>query len=308
MYPVSEDSVSFPKVKEIPINYLNKFPEETRLVNVQKQLAMITKLLEKNIKKEKFRDYRNQLNKKHKNLRSYINGRRDPPLKFIRDLLKTTRKLNLDIDFEKLFSNIRVRFGHGGNAATAKLPIVLTTELAYLVGAMRDGTLARSGKYEVSYSQKNIEWLKIIQDLLIRIFQPSNKLAIRNNRVTLSNRPIFEYFHRIFEIPIGKKDLWGTPKIIKLASIEFQRHYIKGFYDADGLSWKFGFCQTNKDAILFVKDILEKLGIKTGKLSVMKTKGRKDFYSFGTSRKSRDDFIRLIGSLNPSKQKLFLPT
>ena len=56
--------------------------------------------------------------------------------------------------------------------------------------------------------------------------------------------------------------------------------------DADGLSYKLGFCQVNKESILFVKNKLGELGIKTGKLSVELKPGRtKKIYSFGTSRK-----------------------
>lgn len=292
-----KDSVRFSRGGIQSINFFDKFPDDARFIDIQEQLAMIWKTLKTDRKK--------QLIKKYKNLRFYINGRRDPPLIFIREIQKITDKT---FNFEKIFSETRVRFGHGGNAATAKLPTTLTAELAYLVGAMRDGTLSRCGKYEISYSQKNVEWLEIIQNLLIKVFKPSNQPVIRNDRVTLSNRPIFECLHKIFDIPIGKKDLWGTPDIIKKSSLELQRYYIRGFYDADGLSWKLGFCQANKEAISFVKDTLEKLGIKTGKLSVRKIKGRKPFYSFNTSTKSHIRFIRLIGSLNPSKQKLFLPT
>lgn len=309
MYSVSEDSVRFSRLKEIQsIHFFEEFPDDARFVNVQEQLGEILTTIKKETEKNEFNYYRQQLNAKYKNLKFYMNGRRDPPLSFIRELEIITRKLNLNIKIEKLFNNFDVRFGHGGNAATARLPIIMTTELAYLVGAMRDGTLARSGKYEISYSQKNVEWLKTIKKLLIKTFQPSNEPMIRNDRVTLSNRPIFEYLHRIFDIPIGKKDQWETPIIIKNSSLEVQRYYIRGFYDADGLSWQLGFCQVNKEAIVFVKETLEKLGIKTGKLSVRKIKNKKPLYSFNTSRKSHHDFIRLIGSLNPSKRKLFFPT
>ena len=54
---------------------------------------------------------------------------------------------------------------------------------------------------------------------------------------------------------------------------------------------------------------LDKMSDDTKLIGVHKLKpGRtKEIYSFGTSRKSHDQFIKIIGSLNPSKQKLFLP-
>ncbi len=210
------------------------------------------------------------------------------------------------VNLQDVLASSRVKFGEGGNAASAHLPTLLSPQLVYLVGAIRDGTLARSGKYEISISQSTDDWLKTLKYLICDIFQPSNEPAIRNNRVTLSNRPIFEYLHRVFDIPIGKKGQWGTPRIIKNAPLSLQKYYLRGFYDADGLSYKLGFCQVNKEAILFAKKTLGRFGIKTGQLSARKGKYQ-ILYSFNTSTRSHTDFIRIIGSLNPSKQRLFLP-
>ncbi len=307
MSQIHKDSTSFPEVSKVQsINFFDKFPDDARIVDVHKQLIEIWAKVKAEMRKEDYKNYNNLLHNKYINFRFYMNGSRNPPVNFIRDINKIAQELNMNFNLAALFSKSKIKFGHGGNAATAELPITLTPKLAYLIGAMRDGTIARFGKYEISYSQKNIEWLKLIQKLLIEIFNPSNHPEIRNNRVTLSNRPIFEYYHRVFEIPIGKKDEWETPEIIKKASNSIKRSYIRGFYDADGLSEEFGFCQVNKEAILFVYNTLNELGIKTGSFRVRKVLGKKDLYLFNTSRKSHIDFIKLIGSMNPSKQKRFL--
>ena len=302
-------SIRFPRVLEVQsINFFDVFPDDTKVVNVSTILKEIWMSVKSKTEKEGYNYYSDLLHKKYTNFKFYINGKRNPPLGFIRDVQNITKELNINLDLNKLLGNVNVKFGHGGNAATAQLPMVMTPELAYLIGAMRDGTIARCGKYEISYSQKNREWLKIIQYLLIKTFNPSNKPIIRNDRVTLSNRPIFEYYHRIFKIPVGNKIKWGTPKIIETSGMEIKRCYIRGFYDADGLSWKLGFCQANKQAIVFVKNTLEKLGIETSKLLVVSKKNKKTMYYLNTHKKSHVDFIKLIGSLNPSKQKLFPST
>ncbi len=312
MYPVCEENKSFPKEKEtILVDYLDKLPEDTRLINVDKELRKVWKKLQLKVSGAEFSAAMSEIAKEHytltRNFEFVLDGQRSPTIGLLRSMNRFLVDYGLRIDLKKLLNNARVKFGHGGNAASAQLPYSLTPQLAYLVGALRDGTLARCGKYEISISQNNDRWLKILKNIINCVFDPSNEPAIRNSRVTLSNRPIFEYLHRVFEIPVGKKDNWETPMIIKKASPSLQRYYIRGFYDADGLSYKLGFCQVNKEAIVFVKETLEKLGIKTGKLSIVDKPERKTMYYISTSRESHARFIKIIGSLNPSKQKLFLP-
>ena len=139
------------------IDFFDNFPRDTKIIDVHEKLMKLWTTLKKNMGKETYRYYSKLLHKKHTNFKFYMNGRRNPPLGFIKDLQMIAKEHNLNIKLKRFFGNVKVKFGHGGNAATAQLPTMITPELAYLVGAMRDGTLARSGKYEISYSQKNTE-------------------------------------------------------------------------------------------------------------------------------------------------------
>lgn len=312
MYPTHEVQQGFPKIREIfLISYLGILPKDTRVITSNNIVLKTWKKLGSKIPYGELQYVKKMISDRlyssTRNFDLLIYGKRIPNLEFIRLYFNTISKYGIKIDLQRLLNTSRIKFGHGGNAASAKLPSHLSSKLAYLVGAMRDGTLARSGKYEISISQSNDSWLKTLKEIIYDVFQPSNEPAIRNNRVTLSNRPIFEYLNKIFEIPVGKKDQWATPKIIKMAPLNLTKYYIRGFYDADGLSYKLGFCQVNKEALIFVKNTLEKIGIKTGKLSSRKGKS-KILYSFNTSKKSHNDFIKIIGSLNSSKQRLFSPT
>ena len=312
MYPVREVQQSFPKVREIfLISYLSVLPDDTIVITNDDIILKTWKKLESKIPYGEFLYIKKIISDRFynstRNFDLLIYGKRTPSLGFMRLYFDTISKYGIKIDLQQILKTSRIKFGHGGNAASALLPSHLSQKLAYLVGAMRDGTLARSGKYEISISQSNDSWLKTLKEIICDVFQPSNEPAIRNNRVTLSNRPIFEYLNKVFEIPIGKKDQWSTPKIIEMAPLNLAKYYIRGFYDADGLSYKLGFCQVNKESLVFVKNTLEKLQIKTGKLSSRKGKS-KILYSFNTSKKSHNDFIKIIGSLNPSKQRLFSPT
>lgn len=311
MYTVHEVRPRFPKEREIRlIFFANLLPDDTRVITKNHLLAKIWDQLQLQLPAGELSFLRRSLvEKMYKSVRNFdflLEEKRTPTLGFLRVLQATIKKYGISLDLQQILQDARIKFGEGGNAASAQLPATLSPQLAYLVGAMRDGTLARSGKYEISISQRQNDWLRILKEIIMDLFHPSNEPAIRNHRVTLSNRPIFEYLHRVFEIPIGDKNNWGTPTIMQQAPLNLQKYYVRGFYDADGLSHHLGLCQVNKEAILFAKEALEKLGIKTGKLSVRKGKNH-PLYWFHTARSSHQQFIAIIGSLNPSKQRLFLP-
>ena len=96
--------------------------------------------------------YNSLIRQKFRNFKFYMNGLRNPQMSFLKYLQMLSKELNLNPNFEKSFSRLKIRFGHGGNAASAELPAYLSPELVYLVGAMRDGTLARSGKSKSIYT------------------------------------------------------------------------------------------------------------------------------------------------------------
>ena len=208
---------------------------------------------------------------------------------------------------QKLLSISKARFGNGGNAASAKFPTYLNPKIAYLVGALRDGTINNYGKYEVCYVQKDIRWLQILKKLIEEVFDPSSKprLIVREGntpKITMSNRVIFEFFRIVFEVKPGYKIDWGTPKVIKNAPLELQKFYVRGYFDADGVSGiNIGFCQANLESLLFIRKLLKKLGIETRKIESRKTSKGNDFYYLYIRTKDQIKFFTLIGSSNPSK-------
>jgi len=235
---------------------------------------------------------------------SYLNGITSPRLSLL-------LQIATEGEIEDLFSSSPVKFGDGGNSASAILPTRLNPKIAYLVGALRDGTLSTSGKYEVCYYQKETRWLEYLEKLLMEAFKPSNKfrLVVRERhtpKLTISNRPIFEYFRNVFEIPVGKKIGWGTPKVILRAPLDIQIQYVRGYFDADGVSGKehTGFCQANLQSLLDIKSILKKLGIECRpKIEERKTKKGKDFYYLYIKKCHHKAFFEKVGSSNPSKAR-----
>lgn len=292
-------------------DYFWKLPQEIRVCNIDSYLVELWEKCKQkqhmNIGQAKI-EIGKGLYSNRRVFDQYISGTRTPPLEFIRLFRDFCHSIHVHVDDKKLNTGV-FKFGHGGNAASAHLPFFITPKLAYLVGAMRDGTLARHGKYEVTYSQSNIEWLELVKDLVIDVFSPSNRLRIAyGNRVTLSNRPIFEFFHRIFEMPIGEKVHWGTPSIIQKVPFSIQKYYIRGFYDADGLS-ELGFCQANDKPLYDIKMMLEKHNIKCNPVHKRSLRPGKKYpmYDFLVSRKESNHlrFIKTIGCSNRSKSKYF---
>lgn len=198
------------------------------------------------------------------------------------------------------------------DSVKASLPKFLDPRLAYFVGALRDGTISDSGsKYEVSFAQKDERWLNFLNGLPVKLFRPTNKAKIVRHkncspRLFISSKPILEYLHKAFDVPIGDKKHWNTPKIILASPYAIQKYYISGFFDADGVvrnDGRIGFCQANKTALAEIKEILENRGIRCRTLTYQPRNG---VYYFNVSRYYNKNFMEEIHSFNETK-RAFLP-
>ena len=122
-----------------------------------------------------------------------------------------------------------------------KIPKELTPELAYLAGALRDGALS-TYKSELTISQSNKEWLeKEIKPALEKTF--SIKVKIKGPQkdncyyIKFRSVALFAIIETLLE---WKKFSWNTPSIILKSPIEYQKEYIRGFWDAEGSNDKNG--------------------------------------------------------------------
>ena len=107
----------------------------------------------------------------------------------------------------------------------------------------------------------------------------------------------------MFDIPVGKKINWTTPKVILKSPIEIQRYYIRGFFDSDGVCGQnIGFCQANFQCLNEIRQMLAKFGIECRpKIEHRKTLNNLDFYYLYIKEKFKNDFFNKIGSSNISK-------
>ena len=198
--------------------------------------------------------------------------------------------------------------------------------LAYILGALRDGTFIKNEKYHVyriRFYQKNKEWLLRLSQILFRYFGKMPRLLIdkRDNvwQLVIDSKKIFEYLQTTGEYP-GNQRQWRIPKWIIQGGKETQKGYVKGFFDSEGgiphfekgaikpKNAKIYFAQASKECLQDLKVILTELDFKTGMVSGPYYK--KNYinpifalriHGIGEMVK----FSRRIGSMHPEKIRRF---
>ena len=198
----------------------------------------------------------------------------------------------------------------------AKLPKVMTLELAYLIGFISgDGHLLdpikekkRTGYFEFrleitdekEYVLKNYvnTYLKKIFDLNFNIYKYKNRNAYE---YYITSKVLFLFLNKIVGLPEGKKGgRLHIPKIILNSNSKIKSSYLKGFFDSDGFvttNKKVGFNlgKTEKPLLKEINLLFNQLEINTRKIT--ETKGWEPSISWG----SLYSFIDRISSNNPEK-------
>lgn len=158
-----------------------------------------------------------------------------------------------------------------GKTYTNKIKIIkeLTPEIAYLAGILRDGGLS-DYKSELVISQKYREWLESIKNLIENIF--GVKITISGPRakdncyyIKFRSVALYALIYTIFDY---NKHYWKTPEIIKKASQEIQKSYIRGFWEAEGghqsgVSFYQSGDKESSIPLNDIKDMLAKFGIES---------------------------------------------
>tara|TARA_Y100000310_G_scaffold285492_1_gene308986 strand:+ start:507 stop:1061 length:555 start_codon:yes stop_codon:yes gene_type:complete len=172
----------------------------------------------------------------------------------------------------------------------------MESEIAYLHGALHDGyvyTGKSKGKVAV-ITQKNREWLVRIQRI-----------------IELLNTRSWIFQQRDIHILETK-----LPELLKPINVSSLKHkdaleYVAGFFDAEGGIPKnptksstvyIQFVQKNKTKLEEIVKILEKSGIKCGKVHQYDKK-KSGCWRFFINRESHLKFIETITSRHPEKQE-----
>lgn len=195
-------------------------------------------------------------------------------------------------------SIINLKSGTGKSHTKAKLVRELKPELAYLLGAMRDGSfITTQGKHWVRvYDSIDSTWLgKTIIPLFSKIFEVSMKLRITEHEkyADVSNKPLFYQLKTYMATPHK-----NVPKVVQDSSPDVIKSYIRGFFDAEGYVSKkpihtIKITQKNRESLDFLKQFLETSGIPCGKICqhILPIYGKENVGKFSAD----------IGSFHPAK-------
>ncbi len=181
-------------------------------------------------------------------------------------------------EHENLLNNVtHIKSGNGNAHSRIKLPKEFNKEFAYLLGAMRDGSLiSSSNKHWIRiYDEANSKWLKVVNEIFKDLFElelhSRRQKRFRVDYLDISSKPLFCLLSILVDGKIHK----DVPQIIKTAPRELKQAYIEGFFDAEGhVPHKKGrqidFTQKNCVALKFIKEYLRSIGVFCGKISAYK--------------------------------------
>lgn len=168
---------------------------------------------------------------------------------------------------------------------------------AYLYGAFHDGTISRLHR-TFRFCQKEREWLEMIQNMLKESGFNSWIYREGNNRSLYILETTASFLNE-------KRLPTSFPTKAEKAC------YIRGYFDAEGgiprdeSHWLYiQLSQKNSVELQQLKTILEELGIKCGNVHIPSQRVDPNYFRFFISRSSHQDFIRIINSWHPRKQKI----
>ncbi len=179
---------------------------------------------------------------------------------------------------------------------TRRTPVTKYEIIAYLNGAIHDATLNKNKR--IRFSQKNKQWLKILQNLLKKI--NCNSWIYKEGKD-----------RSVYVLETLCKDLNFKFNPLKLKNNLEKVFYIKGFFDAEGgiphTNNRFYIQLSQKDLnkIRTIKKILFDLNIKSGKIHNPSKRIDPNYWRMFISSNDHKRFAKIINSLHPIKSKIF---
>lgn len=194
----------------------------------------------------------------------------------------------------------KIKFFASRSNKGVKLPKVITPELSYVVGVLRDGSISklrnRNGtQYVLAISQSGKGANGLIR-FLARIFRKIFKAKVKIDknsdevRLRILSKPVVLFFEKVFEMSQDQA-YWETPKLIK-QNPKSWFYYIAGFFDAEGYCpsvstlgktkrYKLKITQVNSETLNFIKRVLESNFIKVAGPYKNANRATSDIFIYG---------------------------
>jgi hypothetical protein len=211
-------------------NYLDALSIDLRLVDMG---VYVEQLLQKKAISPKKMAQR--INVPYRSLMNYIRNTRALPLGVAFQLIKviSNSKLEEKAYMDELFQKSAWIKSSASTSNLVKLPKQFSKELAYLIGAIHDGTVfanATKNQYVVQFWQiNNSRWLETVADKLEKVFSCRPKRY--EEYVQLANKAAYEFFAKV----IGVKQRQGEwDSFLKVVPRNLQLYAIAGLFDAEG--------------------------------------------------------------------------
>ncbi len=202
--------------------------------------------------------------------KGYLMNRRYIPIRVyinvIKQISRNSNEYNLFLT--NLYQVANKITSISSKAAVFNLPKRLDECLAYLIGAIHDGTVFKNpskNQYVIQYWQYgNKEWLTLLSNLLEQVFGVRPKEY--KQYIQLSGKPVVEIFNKVLGVP-SDQSKWNS--FLIGIPWKYQKIMIAGMFDAEGWCGKnydmrLKFTQKNLNKIKELKTVFEKRGIKCG--------------------------------------------
>lgn len=221
-----------------------------------------------NLKKQKtkFKDIATKIGIKYVTLWEYLNKKESIPLQVLENIGGLT-KLN--------FHNLICQLECGYSKIKVKAVRNVSEDLAKIIGAhVADGSLRKRKQkwghhYELvireGYKSNALAFYKWFNSVFNLNIKPKRKKS--HYLIYVSNKIIFDYFTKIFEIPTGRKvDIISIPKIIKESDLEIKKAFLQGLFMFDGgVDYRTGYVNLisrSKNLIIDTTQLLKEINLE----------------------------------------------
>jgi hypothetical protein len=174
------------------------------------------------------------------------------------------------------------------------LGVCASDSRAYLLGALHDATVSHAHR-TVRFGQSDMRWLHVIQTLLEGMDQRSWLYREGKNR-------------RFWILETSRRWLDSGTEATTESEI---RAYVRGYFDAEGgvprdpnVRRYIQFVQKDREDLAELRALLERLGIRCGKLHNPSSRVDPDMWRFYVTASSHREFVRSVGSWHPRKRSL----